>query len=121
MKRAARRRGGVLVITLGLATGLTVGVWAEEPDQTVSAGGSCQACHLQLDEPELRDPAVAFGVDIHNRPGLGCVGCHGGDATAEDPEAAMDPKKGFRGVPTTNDIPEFCGGFHADGPFIKRF
>jgi hypothetical protein len=36
-------------------------------------------------------------------------------------EAAMDPKKGYRGKPSRDGIPKFCGTCHADPEFMRRF
>lgn len=91
------------------------------PEIKVTSGGTCQSCHLELDEKKFRDPAVGFDHDAHNRPGLGCVTCHGGDATADDPDEAMDPRRGYRGVPKSKDIPKLCGSCHANEKFIKKF
>ncbi len=84
------------------------------------ATSTCIDCHSQL-EDELQAPATEFAVDVHNQPGLGCVGCHGGDPTADDPEEAMSPARGFRGTPEQTAIPALCGHCHADPAFMKRF
>lgn len=86
-----------------------------------AAADQCIDCHRVLDEAELSAPAKAFETDVHNRRGLGCVGCHGGDPTADDPEIAMDPEHGFRGAPDRKEIPVFCGSCHQDASFIKTF
>ncbi|NOZ93406.1 MAG: hypothetical protein GXP47_01540 [Acidobacteria bacterium] len=109
------------LVATALMIGLALPALAQTPERKVTAGGSCLACHLQLDEARLHDPAAAFAEDVHNRPGLGCVTCHGGNPKAEDPEEAMDPKKGFRGAPKIFDIPKLCGGCHANDAFIKKF
>ncbi len=85
------------------------------------AADQCIECHKALDDERLAAPARGFAADVHNREGLGCAACHGGDPTAEDPEVAMDPARGFRGAPTRREIPRFCGSCHADASFIKRF
>jgi len=114
-------RGAALVIATAAAVAMTAAAGATEAPKPTPAGGTCQSCHLQLDEARLHDPAVAFASDVHNRPGLGCAACHGGDSKAEDPEEAMNPKKGFRGVPKVKDIPQLCGGCHSNDAFIKKF
>ncbi len=94
---------------------------AADADASASApASSCISCHLELDG-ELQAPAAAFAEDIHNQPGLGCVGCHGGDAAADDPDEAMSPARGFRGAPKSPQVPELCGKCHADPTFMKRF
>lgn len=84
-------------------------------------GGTCLTCHLQLDEPALKNPAVGFQHDVHDRPGLGCVACHGGDPTADDPEDAMSAKHGFKGAPKPGEIPRLCGSCHANEVLIRKF
>jgi hypothetical protein len=79
----------------------------------------CLECHRGL-EGRLRAPTEHFAQDIHAVRGLGCVGCHGGDAN--DPEmTGMDPDKGFRGTPERPQIAEMCASCHADATFMKRF
>jgi hypothetical protein len=85
-----------------------------------AALGSCHACHIGLGG-ELAAPAEAFRDDAHAQPGLGCTACHGGDSTADDAGAAMDPAKGFRGSPERRSIPRLCGRCHADAAFVKRY
>ena len=85
---------------------------------------ACLSCHLSLDREE--DPADRLFAnveqDVHLKIGLGCAGCHGGDPTAmDDDEAAMSPDRGFRGVPSRREIPEFCGRCHADVGFMRRY
>ena len=116
-------RGGrhLLASAVIAATAVTARAQALADETKVSSGGTCQECHLQLDEAALRDPATGFADDIHNRPGLGCVTCHGGDPKAEDPEEAMNPKKGYKGAPEVAAIPNLCGGCHGDERFIRQF
>jgi len=106
-----------VILTLGLCATI---VGAQEGGGPAT-GGSCVSCHLELDEPELREPAELFAGDVHNRGGLGCVLCHGGDAKAEEVDEAMDPDRGFRGAPAAGEIPVLCGSCHGDAAFIKRF
>ena len=93
---------------------------AQEPSAPVT-GGTCVECHLALDEPELSKPAQDFAGGVHDREGLGCTACHGGDPTAEDPEEAMDPARGFKGAPSATEVPALCGGCHSDNAFIRSF
>jgi predicted CXXCH cytochrome family protein len=77
-------------------------------------------CHLELEYEE----ALAMSEDVHAQAGLSCVDCHGGDAEVEtegDYELAMDPAKGFIGVPAPGDIPQLCGKCHSDATFMHRF
>lgn len=81
---------------------------------------TCVTCHLLLAD-KLEAPAAAFKDDRHNQAGLGCVSCHGGDPKGEQPQDAMDPAKGFRGVPATAQIPDLCGGCHQNVALIKQY
>ena len=84
------------------------------------ARDGCLECHRQLDDPRLSKPALGYARDIHAARGLGCVACHGGDAT--DPEmTGMDPDKGFRGKPERRQIAEVCATCHASAAFMKRY
>lgn len=79
---------------------------------------SCIECHSQLDE-ELKAPAAALASDIHAEFGLSCKDCHGGDPSQDDVDRAKD--KTFKGSPRRQDIPQFCGGCHADSAAMRNF
>jgi len=112
----------VLAAAAGLLWTAPGGAVAEEgAERPARSGGTCVTCHLELEEPELREPALGFGQDVHDRDGLGCVACHGGDPTAEDADEAMDPARGFTGSPSVREIPILCGSCHGDEAFIKKF
>jgi hypothetical protein len=81
---------------------------------------SCLQCHKELGDK----PSALIAGDIHFQRGLSCVHCHGGDATKGadgDPSAAMDPAKGYVGVPKPADVGQFCAKCHADLNFMRRF
>ena len=79
---------------------------------------TCLECHNEL-EDSLQAPAKGFAQDIHQKYGLTCTACHGGDAKQED----MDLAKGrtFRGVPARKNIPELCGGCHGNAASMRAF
>jgi len=84
---------------------------------------ACIVCHEQLADALLA-PVQGWDRDVHKEIGLGCEACHGGDPSAtvaEDPEASMSAKHGFRGAPRRLDVPVFCGTCHADATRIKQF
>lgn len=81
---------------------------------------SCVECHSQL-EGALAEPAQLIKSDVHGARGLSCVDCHHGDASQDDPLAAMNPKKGFVGKPEQKDIPAFCGNCHSNAEQMKKF
>jgi len=84
------------------------------------AKDSCFDCHSLLDG-RLQAPATGFPKDIHRQHGLGCADCHGGDATQDDPDAAMSRTKGFLGKPARKEIPKFCARCHSDANYMRRF
>ncbi len=105
---------------------LGVPLWAAPPPGTVGVRGkpaadTCTACHQALEEERLRRPAELAAEDIHHRQGVTCAGCHGGDPSKEDPAESMDPKKGFLGKLTPQQVPELCGACHGDASFMLRY
>lgn len=81
---------------------------------------SCLDCHSALPD-DLGVTAEKFSQDIHAQKGLACVSCHGGDASSDDPEKAMDRKAGFKGKPSRAQIPALCGGCHSDPAYMRKF
>jgi predicted CXXCH cytochrome family protein len=79
---------------------------------------SCVECHNQLDD-KLKAPAASFAGDVHAEYGLSCKDCHGGDPSKDDVDLAKD--KSFKGAPKRADIPQFCGGCHADAAVMRTF
>jgi predicted CXXCH cytochrome family protein len=85
------------------------------------ATDQCVACHVDLDE-RLSAPAKAMqSDDVHRQHGVSCSGCHGGDPTKEGKKSAMDPAKGFVGVPSRQETPRFCGKCHSNGEYMRRY
>lgn len=80
---------------------------------------SCVECHALLPD-ELGAPVVGMKHDLHTAHGLSCADCHGGDPA--DPDlSSMEPEKGFRGVPTRQQVPDFCARCHSDPAYMRRF
>lgn len=87
----------------------------------VSAESTCRTCHLETGG-DLAEPVKAMDQnDVHASRGFSCDACHGGDPTASDAEAAMNPKKGFIGVPSPRQIPEVCGRCHSNPEFMRKY
>lgn len=90
-----------------------------------SAQNNCLDCHLALEDDALTPPASAWAEDLHAARGLTCASCHGGDPAANvddgDYERALDPKKGYIGVPEARDVPELCGKCHSDAVFMRGY
>jgi predicted CXXCH cytochrome family protein len=79
---------------------------------------SCLECHLEMDD-ELKAPAEAFQFDIHQKFGLACTSCHGGNQKEEDIDLAKDSS--FQGAPEKSEIPVFCGSCHAKADYMRQF
>ncbi len=88
-----------------------------------TTANSCVSCHLEIGD-ELALPVEGMQDDVHARQGLSCADCHGGDPKAGldgDMEAAMDPAKGYIGVPARDQIPQFCGRCHSDPAYMRKY
>jgi len=81
---------------------------------------SCLDCHTALPDP-IGVTQEKFAQDIHAQKGLTCVSCHGGDATADDPDKAMSRQAGWKGKIDRKQIPELCGHCHSDPVYIRQF
>jgi predicted CXXCH cytochrome family protein len=89
---------------------LTCSTFAFSADQ-------CRACHEALGDK----PSSLFKHDIHSQKGVSCVDCHGGVASAEDMERAMDKSKGFIGIPRGDTVSEVCAKCHGDAGRMAQF
>ncbi len=78
---------------------------------------NCIICHQ---EEEVM-PQNYNHEDIHYKAGLSCADCHGGDPLAEDMDDSMDSTKGYIGIPSKGEIPEFCGRCHSDFTFMQTY
>ena len=107
-----KRTRPILVIA-ALLTGMISVVAAQTKN-------SCLDCHSNLPEP-LGVAAEAFGQSIHAEKGLDCVSCHGGDASADDPEKAMARTAGWKGKIDRHKIPELCASCHSDADRMKKY
>jgi predicted CXXCH cytochrome family protein len=102
------KRGAVTLMVLFL---VSIGsAFGQRKDQ-------CFECHTTLGDRA----SELFKMDVHQRKGISCAGCHGGDSTAEEMEQAMAPATGFIGVPKGDDIIKVCARCHADKEAMKQF
>jgi len=85
-----------------LLTGLSGRAMAA--DETV-----CIQCHGGM-PGALGAPTKEWPGSVHQRNGISCHDCHGGDPT--DFAMAMSPERGFVGAPEYADVPAFCGRCH---------
>lgn len=88
-------------------------IYAKKPDE-------CMNCHLLVGD-KLQKPADDFVKDIHYLRGITCAACHGGDATTDDMEAAMDKKKGYIGIPLKKTRYEVCIACHTDEKTMRNY
>jgi hypothetical protein len=86
-----------------------------------AAADTCTECHKALDDARLTAPARSAADDIHHTQGVTCAGCHGGDPTSDDPQIAMDPRRGFVGKITPAAVPAVCATCHSDAAFMLRY
>ena len=78
---------------------------------------NCISCHKDIDDM----PKGYSDNDTHRQAGLTCASCHGGDPSTTDQDAAMNPAKGFVGVPKRKDIPKFCGKCHSNIDYMRIY
>lgn len=90
-------------------------------DFAAEAANTCVECHQTFEAGQTSAPTQVMDHDVHLQRGLSCADCHGGDPTASEPAAAMDPAKGFLGRPAHKDIPQFCARCHADPTYMRKY
>ncbi len=101
-----------------LALGVSVLIWSlpsvagASPNEAVGEN-SCLDCHLTL-TARLAAPGREWLTSIHAEYEGACTDCHGGDPLDPTPEGAMSEESGYIGRPPKDQIPELCGGCHAD-------
>ena len=76
---------------------------------------NCLSCHSDFED--ANGPSHLIVRDIHYQKGLGCVDCHGGDASLEDMDDVR-ATKGYKGVPDYKDVPKFCASCHSDASYM---
>ena len=92
---------------------------ASADPQQAEPQSTCMICH-QNQGGRLSAPTGPFPTDIHAEKGLTCASCHGGDPTSMDPDVAMSSAKGFRGKPSREQVPQFCGRCHSDTAYMHQ-
>ncbi len=71
----------------------------------------CIVCHSSdLMKPEYKKVYADWKASWHAQNNVSCFDCHGGDPN--NGADAMNPKRGFLGVPKPTQVPEFCGKCH---------
>ncbi len=87
-------------------------ILSPSPGAAVSDQPSCVQCHSKI--------AHEYADSAHADMGMTCVSCHGGDPTNME-ASAMSHGAGFRGAPSRERIPPFCGDCHANRPLMKQY
>ncbi len=77
----------------------------------------CIICHQSWEDDS--GPSNIFARDIHFQEGLMCNDCHGGDPTLDDMDDVR-ASKGWRGVPTYLQVPDFCARCHSDPKYMGQ-
>ncbi|AJE03194.1 cytochrome c3 family protein [Geobacter pickeringii] len=96
----------LLPLMAGIAAVLTLAIPLPSFAQAVTA---CLQCHgAQTGRGEA--PVPKWQGSVHADNGISCHDCHGGDP--KDIVNAMNPARGFLGVPREKAIPAFCGRCH---------
>jgi hypothetical protein len=96
--------GRILILAVAAALLAVMPARSEVPAETV-----CIQCHGG--QPgRLGAPVKDWQGSVHQRNGISCHDCHGGDPT--DFANAMSPERGFLGAPEYEKVPEFCGRCH---------
>ena len=78
------------------------------------------ACHAKEKERRLWAPTASVAASAHAELAGGCVACHGGD-TREPTIRAHTKRLGFKGKPTTAEVPNLCGGCHSNAESMRRY
>jgi len=107
------KRITLLIVTLVFTAAVAFG----QQNQKMN---TCVSCHKELDAP-LSTPVEQFKGSVHDHPQLSCVGCHGGDATSDDPELSMSRAKGFIGKPNVFATTKLCAKCHSDATYMRDF
>lgn len=101
---------GMMLIAIAMTLGFSSAAAAKADDY-------CLGCHKDVESA----PAMKYENDVHFKMGISCAACHGGDPSQEDMDAAMNPKKGYTGVPKGEAIVKTCLGCHADSSKMSKY
>lgn len=88
------------------------------PLAALAQENNCLTCHQDF-EDETDGPSHMITRDIHFQKGLGCVDCHGGDASLEDMDEVRESKS-YLGVPDHREVPNFCARCHSNPAYMHE-
>jgi hypothetical protein len=85
------------------------------PVRHPDGGGAngCYDCHSAVND-EQAAIAETWSGSAHERAGVACADCHGGDPASDQITKAMDPAIGFVGTPGREESVGLCGSCHAN-------
>ena len=107
----------VLILTLTIFLLFDLNNVGAQQESQYPENDQCIVCHK---ENEML-PEDFNQNDVHLTAGLSCSGCHGGNSQKEDMEEAMSEDAGFVGVPSRQEIPQFCGKCHSDINIMREY
>ncbi len=87
------------------------------PVLVLAGQNNCLTCHQDFEDDD--GPSHIFSRDVHSQKGIGCVDCHGGDASLEDMDEVREVR-GYRGVPSHREVPDFCARCHSDATYMRN-
>ena len=107
-----------LVLSFCAAVGVIIvydsGGASQQPDSRYSKN-QCVNCHAKSSLPNLSSRYMDWHFSAHKTYGVGCDRCHGGDATARDPQRAhkgVIPSSSKQSRLSLERLPETCGTCH---------
>jgi cytochrome c3-like protein len=81
---------------------------------------TCATCHTAIDSKN-HDIADQWLASVHGQNSIGCADCHGGDPTSDQVTVAMDPARGYKGVPSRSQTVALCGTCHSNVDRMRPF
>jgi hypothetical protein len=87
---------------------------------TPAANDTCYNCHVSVDSAQ-QAIADEWKASVHAGAGIGCADCHGGDPTSDKVTVAMDPARGFQGVPDRRETVDICGTCHSNVERMRAY
>lgn len=107
----------ILIFTLTILSTFILNKIVAQQEVQYPEYDQCIICHKENEIlPEDFDEN-----DVHLTAGLSCAGCHGGNPSKEDMEESMSKEAGFMGIPSKQQIPQFCGKCHSNINFMREY
>lgn len=116
-----RSKAPMVMMNLFMVLCLSAVISESSEDEKSSQVNTCISCHSEEIDDEQTELVENFLSGIHARRGILCVDCHGGNASEEEMEDAMDEDEGFSGEIQRVKIPDFCARCHSDPKYMRGF